>query len=176
MFSSGCKAQQTFPLNTLLDDIPANSYVKDLNNELSPFIGTYKASFQGNIITLYISKIENKLKKSISKNFYRDELVVKYVVKNSNGTVLQDTYNSNNSDIEIYSVKTLPQFNAVILSYTGTKCNVGWGTIYFRKINNMQIYWDYNPNSIILDESNCPGNQDTKVYLPVTKDLIFTKQ
>jgi len=29
---------------------------------------------------------------------------------------------------------------------------------------------------MILDQQNCPGNQDVKVYLPVAKDLIFTKQ
>ena len=169
-----CKAQQVFPLNTPLDDIPPNAYVKDLNNELQSFEGVFKSNFQGNEVTLYITKVENKLKESVNKSFYRDALSVTYIIKNSSGIILQNT--QNNNDITLYSIKTMPQFNAVVLLYSGTNCGVGWGTIYFRKINSNQIYWDYHPNDIILDPQNCPGNQDIKIYLPVTKDLIFTKQ
>lgn len=34
-----CKAQQIFPLNTNFEEIPQGSYIKDLNNELSPYVG-----------------------------------------------------------------------------------------------------------------------------------------
>lgn len=171
-----CRAQQIFPLNTPLEDIPENGYAKDLNNELQPFEGVFKSSFQGNEITLYVTKVEHKLKESIDKSFYRDVLNVEYTVKNSSGIILQDT--QNNSNITLYSIRTMPQFNAVGLLYSGTNCGVGWGTIYFRKINATQIYWDYRPEDIIFVNKNveCPGNPDTKIYLPETKDLIFTKQ
>lgn len=39
-----------------------------------------------------------------------------------------------------------------------------------------QISWSFYPNSSLLTEQNCPGNPDLKVYLPVTENLIFTKQ
>lgn len=36
--------------------------------------------------------------------------------------------------------------------------------------------WDYRPNSSLIDSATCPPSSDKIVYLPVTKDLIFTKQ
>ncbi|SDR07094.1 hypothetical protein SAMN05421664_3396 [Chryseobacterium soldanellicola] len=171
-----CKAQtQTLPLNTGVLDIPQNAYVKDLNNELTPYVGTYKASFQGKEITLYITKEENKLVKRANQQFYRDALVVKYIVKNSAGTTLQDTKNNNLPKIYIYSTKMKSQ-NSVVFIYSGTNCRVGWGDIYLTKVNSTQISWEYRPDDIILENSKCPPGTDINIYLPETKDLIFTKQ
>ncbi|UCA58040.1 hypothetical protein KB553_13350 [Chryseobacterium rhizoplanae] len=48
-----CKAQQqVYPLNTYPENVPVNSYFKDLNNELTSYIGIYRANFQGKEITL----------------------------------------------------------------------------------------------------------------------------
>lgn len=170
-----CKAQ-ILPLNTSMTDIPLNAHVKDTNNELTPYIGIYRANFQGKEITLYITKEEDKLTKRLQKNFYRDALVIKYIVKNSTGTILQDTKNNNIPNIELYSIGTRPNQNSVIMSYSGTNCGVGWGKIIMKKINPTQLSWEYRPNDIILDNSKCPQGTDINIYLPETKDLIFTKQ
>lgn len=169
-----CKAQ-TLPLNTAFSTIPNGAYLKDTNNELAPYIGTYKANFNGNEIILYIIKEENKLVKRIGKQFYRDALVIKYLVKNSAGILLQDTQNNNIPNIYIYSTKMKSQ-DSVILIYSGTNCGVGWGDIYLKKISATQISWEYRPDDIILDDSKCPPGTDINIYLPETKDLIFTKQ
>ncbi|PTT76062.1 DUF6705 family protein, partial [Chryseobacterium sp. HMWF001] len=58
-----CKAQN-LPLNTAFSTIPNGAYLKDTNNELSPYVGTYKANFNGNEITLFITKQENKLEQT----------------------------------------------------------------------------------------------------------------
>lgn len=172
------KAQQ-LPLNTLLKDIPANAYVKDLNNELNPYIGTYKATYKGNEITLFISKEIDRPTKLMNKNFYNDVLTIRYIVKNSSGIVLQNTQSMNLNDqnyFNIISMGTMPELGKVTLSYDGTNCGVGWGEIILKKLNATQISWDYLPNNIILDEAACPSSTDTTVYLPHTKNLIFTKQ
>lgn len=169
-----CKAQ-TLPLNTGILEIPQNAHVKDLSNELAPYVGTYKANFQGKEITLYITKEEDKLVKRSNQQFYRDALVIKYVVKNSAGATLQDTKNNTLPKIYIYSTKMKSQ-NSVVLIYSGTNCRVGWGEIYLTQINSTQISWEYRPNDIILDSSRCPQGTDINIYLPETKDLIFTKQ
>ncbi len=117
-----CKAQ--LPLNTFMEHIPQNAHVKDLNNELNPYIGIYKANYQWKEITLYITKVNDKLEERSNKNFYRDVLVIKYIVKNSSGTVLQDTQNNNTSDIELYSTRIRSYDNSVILYYSGTNCRV----------------------------------------------------
>ncbi|WP_170148968.1 DUF6705 family protein [Chryseobacterium defluvii] len=170
-----CKAQ-TLPLNTAFSTIPNGAYLKDTNNELAPYIGTYKANFNGNEITLYITKQENKLEESSHKNYYMDALIVKYIVKNSSGTILQDTQNNNTYNIKLYSISTRTAQNAVNLAYSGTNCNVGWGKVILKKINSNQISWEYKPNDITTTADKCPPTLDTTIYLPETKDLIFTKQ
>ncbi|AZA54349.1 DUF6705 family protein [Chryseobacterium sp. G0201] len=169
-----CSAQ-TLPLYTALENIPNNAHVKDTNNELAPYVGTYKANYGGNEIILFITKEDNKLESRAKKQFYRDALVIKYLVKNSSGTILQDTKNNNIPKIYIYSTKMKSQ-NSVVLIYSGTNCRVGWGDIYLTKINSTQISWEYRPNDIILDDTKCPQGTDINIYLPETKDLIFTKQ
>lgn len=173
-----CKGQQ-LPLNTLLKDIPINAYVKDLNNEFTTYIGTYKGTYKGNEITLFIIKEENKPSKLMNKNFYRDVLSIRYIVKNSSGIILQNTQNMNlndQSNFNILSMGTMPEIGKVALGYDGTNCGVGWGQIDLKKLNATQISWDYYPNNTILDEATCPSGTDTKVYLPHTKNLVFTKQ
>ncbi|MDC8106721.1 MULTISPECIES: DUF6705 family protein [Chryseobacterium] len=169
-----CKSQ-ALPLNTDLKDIPANAYLKDTNNELPPYIGTYKANFQGKEITLYITKVEKKLQKS-SKKFYSDILDIKYIVKNSSGVILQDTKSNSTSKIELYSIGIKSYNNSIIFFYSGTNCRVGWGKIILTKINSTQLSWEYKPNDIILDDSKCAQGTDINIYLPETKGLIFTKQ
>lgn len=171
-----CKAQTTLPLNTSLNDIPANSYLKDLNNELNSYTGIFQGDYQGKGITLYITKIEKKLQKSSQKIYYSDVLDIKYVVKNSSGVVLQDTMNNNIPSINLYSIGTKPYDNSAIFFYSGTNCRVGWGKIILKKISSTQLSWEYRPSDIILDDSKCPQGTDINIYLPETKDLIFTKQ
>lgn len=169
-----CKAQ-ILPLNTFMADIPQNAHVKDLNNELTPYIGTYKAIYQGNEIVLYITKVEDKLEESANKNYYLDALVVKYTIKNPSSLILQDTKNFNSTINKISSYRIRSYDSSVILYYNGTNCGVGWGSIFLKKINATQISWEYRPDSTLLGD-DCPPNTDKTVYLPVTKDLIFTKQ
>ncbi|WP_299177677.1 DUF6705 family protein [uncultured Chryseobacterium sp.] len=170
-----CKAQ-TLPLNTPFLDIPNGAYVKDTNNELNPYIGTYKTNFEGKEITLFITKQEHKLEESSLKNYYMDALVIKYIVRNSSGTILQDTQNNNSDIASIFSISTEPSENTVTFIYRGTNCNVGFGSIKLKKLNSTQISWEYRPNDITTTAAKCPPTLDTTIYLPETKDLIFTKQ
>ncbi|MBT2620740.1 DUF6705 family protein [Chryseobacterium sp. ISL-6] len=170
-----CNAQ--LPLNTLMENIPQDAHVKDLNNELNPYMGIYKANYQGREITLYITKVENKLEKSVDKTYYLDALVIKYIVKSSSGVILQDTQNVILQNNAITSHRVRSYDNTIILYYEGTNCSVGWGNIYLKKINATQISWLYKPDDVILTPSKCPGNPDLTIYLPETENpLIFTKQ
>lgn len=173
-----CKAQQVYPLNTDFDNVPQNSYLKDLNNELEPFLGTYKATYQSKEITLFITKETMKYFKSL--NVYKDALAMRYIVKNSNGAILQNTQNmtfqTNQIIHTIYSQGIYNPQNIVWFNYGGTNCGVGWGAIELKKLNPTQISWEYRPNDIILDNNRCPAGNDINIYLPEAKDLIFTKQ
>nr|WP_314495158.1 DUF6705 family protein [uncultured Chryseobacterium sp.] len=178
VISISCKAQQTYPLNTDFEEIPQGSYIKDLNNELSPYVGEYKAYFQGNEIKLFINKETMRFFKSL--NIYQDALSIRYIVKNSAGNILQDTqsmiFQPNQLLHTIYSRGTYPSKGIVWFNYGGTNCGVGFGGIELKKISSTQISWEYRPNDIILDYTKCPQGTNINIYLPETKDLIFTKQ
>lgn len=175
-----CKAQQTYPLLTPASTAPNMSHLKDTNNELQSFTGTYFSTFNGNQITLYIEKENDKLFNSGNKKIYRDVISVRYIVKNVSGNILQDTKNmvfpSENLTHTIYSLWVTENGNKITLIYNGTNCGVGWGDIFIKKINSTQISWEYRPDDITTTAAKCPPALDTTIYLPETKDLIFTKQ
>ncbi|AZA99365.1 hypothetical protein EG359_07010 [Chryseobacterium joostei] len=175
-----CKAQQIQPLNTDLKSITTNSYLKDINNELDVYVGNFTATYDNKIINLFITK---ELKRNISlqnKNYYQDVLSIRYIVKNTSGQVLQDTKNmaimANEILHTIYSFGTSPTQNLVLLYYGGTNCGIGWGKIILKKLNTSQLSWEYKPNDSLIDSATCPPSTDKTIYLPETKDLIFTKQ
>jgi hypothetical protein len=171
-----CKAQQ-YPLNTDYDEVPNYSHLKDLNHELDPYIGMYKANYQSKEITLYITKVNDRLEQRPNKSFYRDALVIKYIVKNSSGIILQDTQNNTTLDIELFSTRIRSYDNSLIFYYSGTNCGVGWGNILLKKINPTQISWLYKPDDLTILPGQCPGNPNLTIYLPETENpLIFTKQ
>ena len=176
LITTSCKSQ-ILPLNTLVDDVPQGAYVKDLNNELNAYTGTYKTNYNGNEITLFINKVEHKLEKRTNKDYFVDVLDVKYIVKNSSGLILQNTSNGTTANIEFYSIRLRSYNNTVTFYYSGTNCKVGWGKVILKKHSSTQLSWEYYPNSRILDSTTCPPGTDTTVYLPDTEDeLIFTKQ
>lgn len=179
VISMSCKAQE-YPLKTDYTEVPNNSYLKDTNNELDKFLGNYITSFENKQITIFITKQTHSYFDRGEYKYYKDVLSVKYIVKNVNGTFLQDTQNmtfqSNQIRHSIYSRWVEDAGNTLLLYYGGTNCGVGWGDIYLKKISETQLSWEYRPNNTIIDSSRCPVGTDITIYLPETKDLIFTKQ
>lgn len=173
------KAQDIYPLNTYYEDVPNYSYMKDLDNDLPPYIGTYKANYQGNEITLIITK-EDKYFYDYGPNdrkYYQDVLHIKYIVKNiASNTILEDNINIAPKNT-ITSIRTNQlDNNSLSFYYSGTRCMVGWGEIKLKKINDLQFNWSYYPNGVLLSNNDCPNSNTIKVYLPDTKNLVFTKQ
>ncbi|WP_417431245.1 DUF6705 family protein [Halpernia sp.] len=177
IFSFSCKAQQEYPLNTNSNEIPVNSYIKDYNHELDTYVGTWKANYNGNQTTLFITKEIKKLFDfDTNHKFFSDVLTVKYEIKNSSAIILQSTLNNMTLRNNIFSMSNDSSINEVGLYYSGTNCGVGWGRIYIKKLNNTQISWAYYPNDTMLTAATCPGNPDLTIYLPETENLVFTKQ
>ena len=173
IFCMSCRAQTILPLNTPFMSIPNGAYIKDTNNELNQFIGVYKANHNGNEITLYITKESDKqIKSGIQTFFFSDVLVVKFIVKNSSGQILQDTQNFTSLNNGFYSIGI--EFNKVSFTYQGANCRVGQGLVYLKKLNATEFLWDYLPQEGY--NKNCPPGSNTTVYLPLALGLIFTKQ
>ena len=177
-----CKAQQQiYPLNTYYEDVPNYSYMKDLNNYLPQYIGTYKTTYQGNEITLYITQNNMELidTRLGGRKYYQDVLHIKYIVKDiATGAMLESNQNPTDPKRNrIISIATNDlDSNSLSLLYSGTTCGLGRGEIILKKINSTQINWSFWYEKQLLIQGECPNYQSVKVYLPKTSDLIFTKQ
>lgn len=180
--TTSCKAQQIYSLSASDYDTPSNSYFKDINNELDPYIGTWKAEFQGKKIVLIVSKEIKRPYKAWNKDFFQDRLLVRYEVKDSLGNILQNTKNnlfSVGSDLKNIIISAALNINGngeVNFIYAGGNCSVGKGEITLKKANNTQFYWTYYPGTTTRVDSVCPPNLDYTIYLPETENLLFTKQ
>ncbi|SFN15829.1 hypothetical protein SAMN05421594_1440 [Chryseobacterium oleae] len=179
LFFFSCKAQeQTFPLKTYAENIPINSYFKDLNDDLNFYTGTWTASFHDKTIILKIVKQIKQPIEFFNKNYYRDQLFVRYEVKKS-GMILESTLDKNFTNDSKLSVKSAypdENGNKVTLLFSGGNCSVGIGTIVFKKINDTQFYWGYYPGTTTSNDITCPPDRDYNIYLPETENLVFTKQ
>jgi len=172
-----CKAQQEYPINTVPSNIPNGAYIKDTNNELDRFIGVYKVLYNNKETLININKVTKKPFSLSGLNYYKDALIIKYIIKDLSGNIIQSTIN-NTDDGKHFISNTiiLSQKNEARFYYTGGDCGIGWGRISIKIINNSEISWSYYPSSTTLDNINCPNPTDTNIYLPETKDLLFTKQ
>ena len=179
LLTLSCNAQQTYPLDANPFSIPANSYMKDSNNYLNHYVGTWKANYDNKVYILYVTKELNRYVNSIK--MYQDVLKVKYEVRTQD-ELLTINANINSSSITtsdkhgIFSFSLKSNGNKVQLYYGGTNCGIGWGVIEFTKLNATQFNWKYSPNSSTINDDVCPPGQDLKIYLPITSNLVFTKQ
>ncbi|REC65919.1 hypothetical protein DRF59_14110 [Chryseobacterium flavum] len=174
------KAQeQALPLNTSVLGAVPNSYFKDSNNELDYYTGTWRATFQDKIIILSIDKETKVPFEMFDKNFFRDQIRVRYEVKSSNGFILESSLNKNFTNdirLSIRGFKTQSSGNELNLIFSGGNCSVGIGKIVFKKINNGQFSWNYYPGTTTRNDINCPPDRDYTIYLPETEGLVFTRQ
>lgn len=172
-----CKAQQVLPLNNSAFRSPTNSYFKDINHEFDYYLGIWKATFQDKTITLQISKEVKIPFEMWNKNFYRDQLRVRYEIMNTSGIILESSLNKDfTSDIGLSIKGSKIQDNNITLVFSGGNCSVGIGTITLKKINATQFSWGYYPGTTTTNDINCPPDREYKIHLPETENLIFTKQ
>ena len=174
--SFSCKAQQIYPLDTDYDAVPNYSYLKDTNNELLPFVGIWKATFDNKEITIKVDKIDHHLVEYVNHVFYQDTLFMRYSIKNTQGAIIKSTMNLPITQSKIKSIGTFPSENLVSFIYQGGDCQYGWGDVDLQLIDATHVKWRYQPEGVILTNLNCPNGTDTTIYLPETNNLVFTKQ
>ncbi len=177
-----CKSQSVYPLDTYPGDVPPNSYIKDIYNELNPYIGIWKADYNGKRITLDITKEIHKTFKrpDFVTTFYNDALIIKYSVDEivMSGLALHfaDNFSSTDDTSQNFIASFSKSQYGLKLFYTGTNCGVGYGEIILKLQSSNQFNWSFHPESTIITTENCPPGSDLAVHLPVTDNLIFTKQ
>ncbi|OPC37805.1 DUF6705 family protein [Elizabethkingia miricola] len=169
---------QTISLSNAPYKIPIGSYLKDIDNTLPLFTGTWTANFEGKQVILNISdKVENFPIQLATTNYYSDVLFMKYTINDSNNNQLVSTINKTLSDVNIISTFTSSDKKRIGFVYKGEACGIGRGLIYLTLIDATHIKWEYKSTGGIIDPNKCAGySPDIKSYIPRSLDLIFTKQ
>ncbi|KMQ69560.1 hypothetical protein ACM39_00390 [Chryseobacterium sp. FH2] len=174
-----CQAQQIYPLLTDTSNLPNNSYVKDLDNEYNSFEGTWKSNLNDRIVTLKITKVLQKPLQKLNISYYLDVLIVQYSIQDNNGNIIENNISSNLNDYKIISTVYSKKAQVAKLYYEGGKCQVGWGGISLKMIDSAHLKWNYQPESTVITNKNCPDYPagGIKINLPdEPADIIFTKQ
>lgn len=168
LFIFSCKAQQIIPLET--KGIPVeNTYYKDLNNDLDPYLGTWKGTFENKTFIITFSKYKNF---NSLFEYYKDRLAGKYKMLDSNGNELYSTYNLTDEDAKVTSLGFVGPNNLNKLSLSfGDACIDGEIHISFINSQKTQLYWKYFTNQTLLtDNTGCaPYNEMPRGEFVLTK-------
>ena len=122
-----------------------NMYYKDLDNELLPFVGTWKGTFQGKIFEITFSRIKYHL---TLDNFSMDRIIGKYKMSDSNGNILYSTYNLIDNKAKVKSLGFMNYKTKLRLLFLD-KCIEGDILIHFTNVEKTQMYWKYITNQTI---------------------------
>ncbi|MRM93529.1 hypothetical protein D1Z98_00610 [Riemerella anatipestifer] len=174
LLHTNCTAQNVYPLNTSVLDLPQGAYLKDLNDELDSYVGKWKAQINETTVILNINKQYKTLNKIDNKTFYRDQIIITYTILSNNGNVLENVLDPN-SEYVIKGYKIQKETLRVMCIYYGKQCSLGNGFVYLKKQGNNQLLWSYYPQAIHVtsqNEKECKG----EIYLPEGENIVFTRQ
>ncbi|MCL8537065.1 DUF6705 family protein [Chryseobacterium gallinarum] len=173
--SISCNAQ-TYPLRTYTE-VPPNAYIQDTNNELVPYEGTWKGTWNGKTVFIYLKRIKDYFTHLENKPYYKDILVGKYKILDSNGAILFDSSNLSDENAKIKGARFLSIPNTrYILNYIDSNlCNTsGNVSINFTDTTKIKLNWKLNFDSKMITTDCQYYNTGIPEVLP--KEIILTKQ
>ncbi|MDQ1097868.1 hypothetical protein QE441_001035 [Chryseobacterium sp. SORGH_AS909] len=172
-FALSCKAQQIYSLRPKEIDLPENSYEKDTNNELLDYVGTWN----NKIITITFKKITNKYDTTFKH--YRDYLIGKFIVKDSNGNILFDNTNLSDDQAKIEGVSFRKYGTKYSLIYIDPDlCHMtGSARISFTDATKTKLEWKYSQdNDWVENECFYHGLPYSQRPEPLPSNIILTRQ
>nr|WP_317129889.1 DUF6705 family protein [Chryseobacterium binzhouense] len=160
--------------------IPQNEcyYLKDTQNELNDYVGTWKANWNDRTIYVYITKQVKHY--DWTGEYYVDNLVIKFKTITNNGTVLFDNTYLPDAQVKIYGLMFGKADDRYSLTYIDPDLCYTSGNIRinFNNPTKTQLQWNYFQNKYEWLDSDCffynyPPDQ---LPNPLPKAAIFVKQ
>lgn len=173
------KAQQTLPLSTVTGDVIApNTYIKDIDNQLPVYEGTWKGTWNNKTFVINLKKI--KFHDTFSKNnpFHQDVLIGRFQVKDSNGKVLFDDLKAKENTEKIMGQSFLANEKYQLLYVDPDLCNkMGYIYLTFTNPEKNEMKLRYTDSKQPVD-SSCfyYGLPEGQTPEPFPKEIILTKQ
>ncbi|WP_143885645.1 DUF6705 family protein [Chryseobacterium binzhouense] len=135
-------------------DLEDVKFVKDVDNRLNSYVGTWKGTFEG-------KQIELKLEKKIDFGNYDmkwDQLIGKIRIKDAQGNILYDSFQNADDNADPYGYNF--QHTVYEMGFSGKSGCIN-GTIYLHTPtlslnggNKMKIF--FYPNGDAIDTPTCP--------------------
>ncbi|WP_419868945.1 DUF6705 family protein [Chryseobacterium sp. CT-SW4] len=166
------KAQE-YSLRTY-SDVSSNSYLKDTNNELNSYEGVWKGNWDGKTIQIVFKKITYNYNENLE--YYKDYLIGKFKVTDSNGSILFDNTNLSDNEAKIKGGKFRKddgKYSLIYLDFDlcGLNGNI---KLNFADANKNSLQWNFSPMTDIIS-LDCPY-LNTTFPEPLPKNIILTKQ
>ena len=173
-----CKAQQILPLTTSSNEISLNSYIKDIDNQLPPFEGTWKGRWNDKTFIIVLKKEKNYDTLSQKNPFYKDLLLGKFQVKDAKGKILFDNLTLEDKYSKIIGTNIHPSGKYSLMYIDSDLCN---------KVGIIMIgFTDSSKKELKLKYKDYPQNIDSKCFYyekpidqrpdPLPKEILLTKQ
>lgn len=177
--NANCQVTTIVPLSSY--DYPNGAYLKDLNNELSYWKGTWEGTINNKKYTITFVKVIQHLKGfSVNSYYYEDEIVGKYkVVDLTTNQVLYDNLSVTNYDD--YSIQGIVIRNGGFSFWFQDVASKCYNSVEFslHKINgqpNQVKYCNFRFGEYHYYDCTNYSNQDSiPMFLP-QEELFFTKQ
>ena len=167
-----CKSQ-IYPLRTY-SQIPENAYLKDTNNELLSYAGTWKGTWNNKTIYITFSKITNQYDDVLK--YYKDNLTAKFKILDTDGTVLFDNTSSDDLNAKIWGGKFRKLDDKYSLIYIDPElCNTSGNVIInFVGDDKNQLHWKFNQSSNMIT-SDCRF-YSTGIPEVLPKEIVLARQ
>jgi hypothetical protein len=162
-----CKAQNTATLLQMEEcrnrpnrasegcpDLKDVIYVKDSDNRLDKFVGTWKGNFNGKVIELKLEK-----KEDFGNNDVKwDRLIGKIRVKDSQGNVIFDSFQNPENDANPYGYNF--QRSVYEMRFNGKDECDDYGTVFIEiqsvPVNGTKMRLFYSRDGDVIDTTTCP--------------------
>lgn len=143
-------------------------YYKDVNDVLTPYIGTWVGNVKEGIFKITFEKVKeyNEFRK-----IWKDELYGRYEMRDKNGKILYSTYNQERA--KVFSLSTREMKGIFTFGFVDS-CIVGDIYLKFTDASKTKIEWEYDDIPQTITESraaNC-----AKINEMPQEKFILTKQ
>ena len=177
-FNLNCKSQTIIPIEKVIEykylkkDFPKNSYLKDVNNKLDIYTGTWKGTYGDKIFLLTFTKHTD-----VRENIKEDVLLMRYLITTDKGILLEDTRFLTDSDPFIVQGYYIEK-STYAMTYGGRNAKCGQtGTIFIdflKDTNKSKMTLFLEPEQMMISYDECPNGRAKQIF-PLDQ-ITLTKQ
>lgn len=178
LLSIACNAQVTISLeqaaiyNKSDDGLPDDiSYVKDTNNKLDQFVGTWKGNYEGKSYEVSFIKKINYGEYSVKW----DKIIGRILIRDATGNIIYNSMNEPDDKTYFWGINF--QNNSYLMNFTSNSYCMDYGTVFLElsKTNFNQMNFYFHRSNETYDPAKCPNFETYKTILP-PQEITLTKQ